>query len=263
MLARALVHEKTYNPASALDAYLHWYDSPPFDIGGTTAAALGGAKRGQTPDERLKKGKASANAASQANGSLMRISPLGIFGAANPIRAAEWARADSSLTHPNPVCQGACAVFVAAIATVIAEGGSPRTCFNAALKEAERSAAHETVVRALKDAESRAPADYQRKQGWVLIALQNAFYQLLHRQPGGRCHRHGHAGRRHGHERSNRRHSPGSRLRAPGNPFPLVAGPALVPARFGATYLAQPRGRVLAGGRLAAGRGTLGGRIAV
>ena len=86
ILARTLVHEKTYNSASALDAYLHWYDSPPFDIGGTTSSALGGAKRGKTPQERLQKVKTAANAASQANGSLMRISPLGISGRGTPLR---------------------------------------------------------------------------------------------------------------------------------------------------------------------------------
>jgi hypothetical protein len=32
----------------------------------------------------------------------------------------------------------------------------------------------------LHEAESRPPTDYERKQGLVLIALQNAFYQLLH-----------------------------------------------------------------------------------
>lgn len=32
----------------------------------------------------------------------------------------------------------------------------------------------------MREAESRPPANYQHIQGWVLIALQNAFYQLLH-----------------------------------------------------------------------------------
>ena len=32
----------------------------------------------------------------------------------------------------------------------------------------------------LAEAAERPPEDYQRNQGWGLIALQNAFYQLLH-----------------------------------------------------------------------------------
>ena len=122
MLARSIVQAKGYDPAAALDAYLHWYDSPPFDIGGTTSSALRGAKHGKTPQERLAGAKQHASTSSQANGSLMRISPLAIFGAGNPAAAADWARADSSLTHPHQVCQDSCAVFVAAIATAIATG---------------------------------------------------------------------------------------------------------------------------------------------
>ena len=127
MLARVLIHAGKYDPAAALDAYLHWYDSPPFDIGGTTSSALAGAKRGRTAQERLDGAKGHANTASQANGSLMRASPLGIFGAGNPSAAADWCGADSRLTHSHQVCQGACAVFVAAIATAIAEEVRPRT----------------------------------------------------------------------------------------------------------------------------------------
>jgi len=180
MLARSIVQAKGYDPAAALDAYLHWYSSPPFDIGGTTSSALRGAKRGQAPQERLAGAKQHASTSSQANGSLMRISPLAIFGAGNPVAAADWARADSSLTHPHQVCQAACAVFVTAIATAIATDCSAEACYQAALDEARRSSAAQPVVDALREAAERPPEDYQTQQGWVLIALQNAFYQLLH-----------------------------------------------------------------------------------
>lgn len=180
MLARSIVQNNGYDPAAALDAYLHWYSSPPFDIGGTTSAALSGARHGKTPQERLKGAKQHANTSSQANGSLMRISPLGIFGAGNPAAAADWARADSSLTHPHQVCRDACAVFVAAVATAIASVRSAEECYQAALDEARRSSAAAPVVEALREATDRPPEDYQKQQGWVLVALQNAFYQLLH-----------------------------------------------------------------------------------
>jgi hypothetical protein len=110
----------------------------------------------------------------------MRASPLGIFGAGDPAAAADWARADSRLTHPHQVCQDACAVFVVAIATAIAEGGSPQDCYEAALGEAERSSVIPAVSKTLAEAAKQPPEDYQKNQGWVQIALQNAFYQLLH-----------------------------------------------------------------------------------
>jgi len=180
MLARAIVKAKGYQPAAALDAYLHWYNSGPFDIGGTTSSALGGAKHGATSQERLKGAKQHANPSSQANGSLMRISPLGIFGAGHPATAADWARADSGLTHPHQVCQDACAVFTAAIAAAIAEGLSPQECHRAALDEATQSSVASPVHEALHAATEQRPQEYLKNQGWALIALQNAFYQLLH-----------------------------------------------------------------------------------
>lgn len=180
MLARSIVQMKGYKPEAALDAYLHWYSTPPFDIGNTTSSALRGAKHGETPQERVEGARQNANTSSQANGSLMRISPLGVFGFASPATAAEWARADSSLTHPHQVCQDACAVFVAAIATTIAEGSTAQECYEAACDEAKRSSVVAPVADALRKALERPPEDFQTHQGWVLIALQNAFYQLLH-----------------------------------------------------------------------------------
>lgn len=180
MLARTLVHEKQYDPATVLESYVHWFDSPPFDIGFTTSSALGGAKRGTTPQKRLQEAERHANGESQANGSLMRISPLGIFGAGRPADAAGWARADSRLTHPHQVCQDACAVFVAAISHAVWEGGSPDDCYQLAIREGERLAVDSKVKEVLARAAKQAPRDFQTHQGWVLIALQNAFYQLLH-----------------------------------------------------------------------------------
>jgi ADP-ribosyl-[dinitrogen reductase] hydrolase len=69
---------------------------------------------------------------------------------------------------------------VTAIATAIAAGSSAQDCYQAALNEARRSSAAAPVAEALRGAAERPPDDYQSHQGWVLIALQNAFYQLLH-----------------------------------------------------------------------------------
>lgn len=184
MLARTLVRDRSFESSQVLQAYVHWYLSRPFDVGGTTAAALGAASRGSTADERLQLAAAAARTESQANGSLMRVSPLGIFAAGTPESAVEsvieWARADSRLTHPSPVCQDSCAAFAAAIARAIREPGSPRECHQSALEIAERAGVCGEVRQALQDAAHSPPADYLHHEGWVLIALQNAFYQLLH-----------------------------------------------------------------------------------
>lgn len=165
-LARTLVRVGRFNPGAVLDAYRAWYASEPFDIGTTTRAALG---QGQLRHD------------SQANGSLMRISPLGIFAAGQPEQGAAWAREDSRLTHPNPACQDACAVFVAAIATAIGGETDAATAYQAALTEAKRSAVQPAILDVLEKARYEPPDNYDEdNQGWVLIGLQNAFYQVLH-----------------------------------------------------------------------------------
>jgi ADP-ribosylglycohydrolase len=107
----------------------------------------------------------------------MRISPLGIFGAGRPDHAAEWARLDSALTHPHSVCQDACSVFVTALARAVREGGDAHACL-----EVSVAAAREEAVRDVLRAAERAPPEVfdDSRQGWVLLALQNAFYQSLH-----------------------------------------------------------------------------------
>jgi ADP-ribosyl-[dinitrogen reductase] hydrolase len=179
MLARSLVHEGRYDAGAALDAYLHWWDSSPFDYGGTTRAALEAARRGKSREERLELAARSAMRQSQANGSLMRISPLAVFGWSRPEEVVEWARQDSGLTHPNPVCREACAAFVRAIAAALGGAGAG-SCYNAALQEAGRGG-DAAVLEALNlaaDEPPERPDDH--RSGWVLIALQNAFYRLLH-----------------------------------------------------------------------------------
>ena len=178
MLARSLLHHGRYDRAEVLDAYLHWWPQA-WDRGSTLSQALSGAGSKGT-DERFRSVTQKASQTSQANGSLMRISPLGIFYAGRPDEAADQAREDSRLTHPHQVCQDACAVFVAALATTVGNGGSRQECYQAALAEAERSHVEPSVLSALQSAQDAPPKDFFSQQGWVLIALQNAFYQLLH-----------------------------------------------------------------------------------
>jgi ADP-ribosylglycohydrolase/fructose-1,6-bisphosphatase/inositol monophosphatase family enzyme len=166
MLARTLLRDGRHDPQEVLLAYRHWYSSGPFDVGMATSRALAG----QGPSDQT-----------QANGSLMRSSPLGLFAAGREALGADLARQDSRLTHPNPICQDSCAVFVAALAHVIAHGGGPEAAYRAALAEAERSSAQPAVRQVLDKAQQTPPDAYDGwSQGWVLLALHNAFWQLLH-----------------------------------------------------------------------------------
>jgi ADP-ribosyl-[dinitrogen reductase] hydrolase len=162
-LARSIVGEERYVLGTAFAAYREWYRSEPFDVGSTTRAALNGYRMGE----------------SQANGSLMRASPLGVLAhATSPATAAGWAREDSALTHPNPICGDAVAAFVVAVADAVRHGDA-RHAWNASREWARSAPVAAPVLEALDAAEtSSRPAD-GANQGWVLIALQNAFHDLL------------------------------------------------------------------------------------
>ena len=70
-------------------------------------------------------------------------------------------------------------MFVSAIAHAIWEGGAASDCYNKALEQTQRPNVSPPVSDAVASAADRPPQDYPKHQGWVLIALQNAFYQLL------------------------------------------------------------------------------------
>jgi ADP-ribosylglycohydrolase len=181
MLARALVRDEHYDPARVAEAYVHWITSHPFDRGGTITAALSaGAAGGGDPAARLARVLAAASRESQANGSLMRISPLGIFGSADPVRAAALASDDSALTHPHPLCRDACRAYVRAVAELVARGGDGEAAWAYAMEEARRPSSDPGVAEMLDAARGGGPAEYYRQMGWVRIAFQNAFHQALH-----------------------------------------------------------------------------------
>ena len=92
LLARMLAEHESYDPEKPGRPTVFWLESGPFDCGDTIYRGLRGRPN---PD-------------SQANGALMRISPLGIFGARHELpQVAEWARHDAEITHPHPVCRQA------------------------------------------------------------------------------------------------------------------------------------------------------------
>lgn len=164
-LARSIVAAGKYDPAGALAAYHAWRASGPFDIGGTTAAALASHPK----------------ADSQANGSLMRVSPLAVFAhALPPEAAADLARQDSALTHPHAVCGDACAAYVVALAHALRTGTGGRAAWEAAVAWTRRAGAEKPVLDALLAAAQEPRRADAGSDGWVLIALQNAFFEALH-----------------------------------------------------------------------------------
>jgi ADP-ribosyl-[dinitrogen reductase] hydrolase len=175
-LARTLVGRPRYDPEAAADAYGRWFASAPFDCGSTTAQALSAAAR--VPAGKADAARAAADRASQSNGSLMRVAPIGIR-AGSPEAASAAAMADSALSHPHPVCVTACGAYAAAIAAGIA-GADRAGMAHAARAVALAAGTDGEVVLATLDkaAGGVPPAGFQHQMGWVLIALGNAFFHL-------------------------------------------------------------------------------------
>ena len=144
-LARTLVTHGFDIDAIAA-AYRRWAESHPFDIGNTCADAL---LRGVM------------NPQSQANGALMRISPVGVFCAHDPDAARDYARQDARLTHVNEVCQDLNAAYAYAIARAVGEG-----------------LGREAVLGLFDSDDVVEPDDYLTHMGWVRVAFPNALYQL-------------------------------------------------------------------------------------
>lgn len=104
-LARSIVRNDGFVVEDVKESYLRWAHSNPFDIGATCANAL---LRGRLDES------------SQANGALMRVSPLGIYAARlSEDDARALAKADCLLTHPHHICQEINQAFVAAIAAAV------------------------------------------------------------------------------------------------------------------------------------------------
>lgn len=181
-MARSIVRLGDYDPEAVLEAYADWYESRPFDIGNTVGAALRAATAARRENRPLLPAvERAASPTSQANGALMRLAPLAIFAAhSDPDRIARLARADARLTHPHPACQDANVLFAITIAHAIRVGCSAAATYAFARQLAEDLQLHEVVRGAIADAEQGPPADFQHQMGWLRLALQNAFHQLLH-----------------------------------------------------------------------------------
>lgn len=185
-LLEALAEEPADPTEAAAKRYARWVDSQPFDIGATTAASLGCLRRHEHADQAKTHGAARVMSvvalarcsASKANGSLMRATPLAVWGAARETHAViEAVMADARLSHPNPACVGAAVAYVLAIRDLV-RGGTPETAF--AIAERELTGPNYDEPRTwLAEARTGMRVPYTPQDGFVRIAFTHAFRHLL------------------------------------------------------------------------------------
>lgn len=182
-LAHALIDGNgAYDLDKVAARYKAWFDSGPFDIGGTTHSALsvrvqGGFSLGEAMTRRAQ----AHSMASKANGALMRATPLGIWAARQTVdEAVRAARADACLTHPNPSCQWANVAYVLAIRHLMLYAGDSSGAIAAARDALEtgREEGADEVLAWLDDACAGKLPECHPQAGYVRIAFTHAFHHL-------------------------------------------------------------------------------------
>ena len=162
-LARSICAKGGYDMESTRRAYRRWLDSDPFDVGAATRFGIEGFPV----------------ADSESNGSLMRVSPIGIWGAGRPDEeVAAAARADAVITHVKRVPQACNELFAVGLAHAI-RGASAQAVYDIVAARALEGNVPATVLAAIDGARTSRP-QFVPCKGWVLIAFRNALWQLLH-----------------------------------------------------------------------------------
>lgn len=125
-LAESLIECREFNPVDQLERYVQWFrkghwssTGKCFDIGGTTRDALLRFEQTQNPY------CGSIDTDSAGNGSIMRLAPIPLFFANDPLDAIEKSRDSSRTTHQAKASVDACrylgALIVGALSGVSKE----------------------------------------------------------------------------------------------------------------------------------------------
>ena len=190
-LLRSILTCEGYYEGEALEEYRDWAKSGPFDMGGTTRTALL-MSTDLKPVDHIKR-VAIANRNSQANGALMRITPMIAYCYNKNIRNEEaytLACSDTKLTHPNLNCLVA-SVFYMEVAFQLLDGVEAHaaivnTCtivkewsalFGRELSTAGRGLSEMLLSCANKD--TALPACDQWDCGWWGVALKCSIWALI------------------------------------------------------------------------------------
>ncbi len=203
-LATSLRGIKRFDAEDVNARYRAWLPHA-FDVGNQTRAALAGWVPGGGPFHAAKVHWLQNGRKPAGNGSLMRTAPIGVFLWNDGEARLRASLEDSAITHPDPRCQLACAVFNAAIAQAIAwpepevdakklvAGLTAELNLAAArlgreLKEHVREV-QDAVAALREDLELAQRPDPQlygpelhlhQHQGYVRVAFRFAFWELLH-----------------------------------------------------------------------------------
>lgn len=169
---------KEFPIAAIAKEYIKWHKSNPFDIGKTCGHAFGLARNAS----QVLANTLRYNVASEANGSLMRITPLAIWARArscSPDVIIGYARLEALLSHCNPICQDANAVYCLAMVHLLNHPKDNKGAVDFVVDHLHKiSTRVRTLVLDTLKADNTDHIVATRNAGHVQHALQLAFYFL-------------------------------------------------------------------------------------
>ncbi|WP_063043757.1 ADP-ribosylglycohydrolase family protein [Nocardia pseudovaccinii] len=175
-IARAAADTGALHETAGLDAvaaqFVAWIDSRPKDVGGQTRAVLN--QRSRTA-RQMRARAAKIPGRRGGNGSLMRTAPVALVYLDDADTCAVAAALVSSLTHADQRAEEACALWTLAIRHAVLHGTYDGLRAALAYVDADYWAP------LLDQAEtSRNPRKDFPKNGWVVHALQTAWWAITH-----------------------------------------------------------------------------------
>ncbi len=182
-LMHALIGEDSFSIERVAQSYLRWYQSMPFDIGRTTSNGLSGGleKSKGLIHQGMWKASEQFNRGSKANGGLMRIAPLGVWG--HRLSEEDLGKAvcqDNRLTHPNPTCQHSSALYCIAIQHLMLNPKDNEGAFQTA-EEWAKTLGNREVQEWLSLAERNQDVGYTPSIGFVKYGFVHAFRHLKYK----------------------------------------------------------------------------------
>ncbi|GLI68067.1 hypothetical protein VaNZ11_012395 [Volvox africanus] len=167
--------------------YGAWLESHPFDIGNTCRTAFSAVSHhtdAAGPLAQVMRSQAQFSRDSKSNGSLMRITPLAVWGCRLSDKLlAEAAMEDAKLSHPNVVTLHANAIYCIAIKHLITRPADADAAIQAACAWAQDHACDE-VRGWLKEALGDGPGPAANRMiGFVRYGFFYAFRHLKLRTP--------------------------------------------------------------------------------
>ncbi|OOQ83542.1 ADP-ribosylglycohydrolase family protein [Penicillium brasilianum] len=176
-----------YDHALSIQNYLDWFNSGRFstttkawDLGRSTRVALRIWKARGLDDLPLTQQKVSEQLnkeASSGNGSLMRISPVGVALWKDKDRAKRLAREQSLVTHPALACPDACEAYTEVICMAMSGHTKEDLCKAIAQFRFTHPALISRFARyaSIADWKAKPPADIA-SSGWVVDTLEVALW---------------------------------------------------------------------------------------